>query len=114
MNQLNVKMKIKKGDTVVVLLGKDRGKKGMVIKSDPVRRRVVVDGLNLVKKHVKPKRGGQKGQIVSVPSSIEVSNVQLFCTSCKKGSRVRIERSDDMVKRMCVRCNVEIPVSKKE
>ena len=110
MNQLNVKMKIKKGDTVVVLLGKDRGKKGMVIKSDPVRRRVVVDGLNLVKKHVKPKRG----QIVSVPSSIEVSNVQLFCTSCKKGSRVRIERSDDMVKRMCVRCNVEIPVSKKE
>lgn len=70
-------MKIKKGDTVVVIAGKDKGKKGKVIESFPRELRVVVEGVNMHKKHAKPRRSGQKGQIVAFAAPIHVSNVAL-------------------------------------
>lgn len=114
MNKFKEKMKIKKGDTVVVLLGKDRGKSGKVIKAFPSQDRVVVEGLNLVKKHVRARQSGQKGQRVTAPASLHVSNVQLVCPACKRGSRVRIKREGGSAERVCARCEGVIPVSKKE
>ncbi len=70
-------MKIKKGDTVVVIAGKDKGKKGKVTESFPRELRVVVEGVNMHKKHSKPRRSGQKGQIVAFAAPIHVSNVAL-------------------------------------
>lgn len=98
--------KIRKGDTVSVLLGKDRGKKGSVMavlpQADKVR--VIVEGLNMAMKHVRPRRSGEKGQRVSVPAPIDISNVQLVCPACKKKTRVAIEESNDRKSRKCKKC----------
>ncbi|HMO79030.1 MAG TPA: 50S ribosomal protein L24 [Candidatus Paceibacterota bacterium] len=70
-------MKIKKGDNVIIIAGKDKGKKGKVLKSLPQIQKVIVDGLNVVKRHKKPRQQGKKGEIVDVFSPIHVSNVSL-------------------------------------
>ena len=70
-------MNIKKGDTVKVLAGKDRAKTGKVLQVVKKTERVVVEGVNVYKKHMKPKREGEKGQIVEIPRSIHISNVKL-------------------------------------
>ncbi|MDP2704696.1 MAG: 50S ribosomal protein L24 [bacterium] len=69
-------MSIKKGDNVKILAGKDRGKTGKIIKVLPKRGRVVVEGLQMVKKHIRPKKEGEKGQVVEIPASIHISNVK--------------------------------------
>ena len=69
-------MKIKKGDNVKILAGKDRGKTGKVIKVLPKHERVIVEGFNMVKKHVRPKKEGEKGEVVEIPASIHISNVK--------------------------------------
>ncbi len=69
-------MSIKKGDNVKILAGKDRGKTGKIIKVLPKHGKVVVEGLNMVKKHVRPKKEGEKGEIVEIPASIHISNVR--------------------------------------
>lgn len=69
-------MKIKKGDNVIVIAGKDKGKKGKIIRSLPVKSKVVVEGLNVLKKHQRPKRSGEKGSIINVAMPIHVSNVK--------------------------------------
>lgn len=106
-------MKIKKGDTVLVISGKYRGKTGKVLKAFPKEMKILVDGVNLVKKHVKPKRTGEKGQIIQIPKPISVSNVKLICPSCKKATRVgyRIseENGEKLKKRICKKCKREIP-----
>ncbi len=70
-----IKMSIKKGDTVEVIAGKDAGKSGKVIQVLPEANRVIVEGVNMFKKHQRPKKQGEKGQIVTVPRSIHRSNV---------------------------------------
>lgn len=70
-------MKIKKGDTVKILAGKDRSKTGKVVQVLPKKDRVVVEGINIFKKHVKPKREGEKGQTVEMPRSVHISNVKI-------------------------------------
>ena len=70
-------MNIKKGDTVKILTGKDKGKSGKVLLSLPKQQSVVIEGLNLIKKHQKPKKSGQKGQIIDRAMPIHVSNVKL-------------------------------------
>ncbi len=97
-------MKIKKGDTVLITKGKDRGKIGKVIKALPKENRVIVEGLNLVKKHIKPKRAGEKGQIVEIPAPIYVSNVKLICPSCKKPTKIGYKFVSDIKKRYCKKC----------
>lgn len=69
-------MSIKKGDNVKILAGKDRGKTGKIIKVLPKHERVVVEGANLVKKHIRPKKEGEKGEVVEIPASIHISNVK--------------------------------------
>ncbi|HLC48782.1 MAG TPA: 50S ribosomal protein L24 [Candidatus Andersenbacteria bacterium] len=100
--------KIKQGDTVRILRGKDAGKKGKVMAVLPKLETLVVEGLNMVKKHVKAKSGGQKGQRVSIAAPLRVANVQLVCTQCKKGTRVGISRENGVRSRMCKHCKAII------
>jgi len=97
-------MKIKKGDTVLIIKGKDRGKTGKVIKALPKENRIIVEGLNLVKKHIKPKRTGEKGEIVEISAPLYVSKVKLICPSCKKPTKVGYKFVNDIKKRYCKKC----------
>ena len=81
-------MKIKKGDNVIMLSGKDRGKTGNVVRTDPTGGRVIVQGLNMVKRHLKPKKGGQKGQIVAVERWVSASAVAFVSKDSGKATRL--------------------------
>ena len=81
-------LKIKKGDKVEVLSGKYRGKQGKVLKSFPDSGRVVVEGVNLVKKHTRPSQENPQGGIVTKEAPIDISNVALICDSCNRTIRV--------------------------
>ena len=87
-------MNIKKGDTVRVLSGKDKGKEGQVVRSLPSKQRVVVEKVNMVKKAMRPTQQNPQGGIMSVEAPIHVSNVMLICPSCKEATRVNIKRED--------------------
>ncbi len=104
----HAKMRLRKGDMVRLLRGRDRGKKGKVMAVFPREQRLVIEGLNLVKKHVRPRRAGEKGQRVSVPAPVPVSNVQLICPHCKKSTRVGIVHDQDGVSRLCKQCHSKI------
>jgi large subunit ribosomal protein L24 len=80
-------MNIKKGDNVIVIAGKDKGKKGKVEHVNPSKKMVVIDGVNLKKKRTRPKKQGDKGLTFEVTSPIHISNVQLFESGAKKGVR---------------------------
>lgn len=84
MNSLNVK----KGDTVVVISGKDKGKKGKVMMAQPADERVVVQGAAMVTRHVKPRKQGQPGGRIDKESPIHASNVMLVCPKCDKPTRI--------------------------
>ncbi|MDD5551999.1 MAG: 50S ribosomal protein L24 [Candidatus Pacebacteria bacterium] len=105
-------MKIKKEDNVLITAGKDRGRKGKVFKIFPKQNKIIVEGLNIIKKHVRPKKEGEKGQIVDMPRPIDVSNVKLICPKCKKPTKVgyKIKKDKDKQKkyRLCKKCNAEI------
>lgn len=102
------KSRIKQGDTVRILLGKDRGKKAKVMAVLPSQGRILVEGVNMVKKHIRPRRSGEKGQRVLVAASMQTSNVQLICPACKKGTRIGIKREDGQRQRICKKCEAEI------
>ncbi len=101
-------MKIRKGDTVLIISGKDRGRKGKVIETFPKRSRVIIEGINLRKKHVKPKKSGEKGQIIEKPASIDVSNTKLICSKCRKETRVGYKIEGKRKYRICKKCGQEI------
>ncbi len=101
-------MKIKKGDTVLIISGKDRGKKGKAVNIFPEQGKIIVEGLNLRKKHVKPKKQGEKGQIVEIPGPINVSNVKLICPKCKKAVRTGYSLEGDSKFRICKKCQQKI------
>ena len=101
-------MKIKKGDQVLVISGKYRGKKGKVIRALPKKEKIVVEGVNIVKKHVRPRRAGEKGQIVQMPAPLHVSNVKLICPHCKKATRVGYKIEAKKKYRICKKCKREI------
>lgn len=82
------KLRIKTGDTVRVLRGRDRGKQAKVLAALPKEGRLLVEGINMVFRHVRPRRAGEKGQRVQVAAAMNVANVQLVCPHCKKGTRV--------------------------
>jgi large subunit ribosomal protein L24 len=84
-------MNIKKGDKVIILAGKDKGKSGNVLQVFPDRDRVSVEGLNLLIKHMRPRRQGEKGQRIEFPAPINASNLMLVCPKCGKPSRVGAE-----------------------
>ncbi len=97
-------MKVKKGDNVIVLSGKDKGKKGKVVKSMPKLEKVVVEGINIRKRHIKPRRQGEKGQIIERPAPIHVSNVMVICSKCNKPTRIGYKIYKDGKSRVCKKC----------
>jgi len=102
-------MKIKKDDKVIILSGKDKGKKGKVLKAIPRDDRVIVEGVNIVKKHQRPRKQGEKGQRIEVASPINVSNVILICPKCGKNTRVGYKVLENKEKaRVCKKCGQEI------
>lgn len=101
-------MKIKKGDTVLVISGKSRGKKDKVLSVFPKEGRILVEGVNMMKKHQKPKKSGEKGQIIHLPGKISVSNVKLICPKCNAPARVGYKISGGKKYRACKKCNQEI------
>jgi large subunit ribosomal protein L24 len=88
--QVRLKMRIRKGDTVQVITGKDKGKTGEVIRTLPYENRVVVEGINMRTRHLKPTQEGESGRIVTEEASVHASNVMLYSTSKKVASRVEI------------------------
>ena|SRR3989338_2200771 len=98
-------MDIRKGDQVKILVGKDRGKSGPVLRVEPQTSRVVVEGFNLYKKRVRPKAAGAKGEMVSLPRAVPASNVMMICPTCKRPTRVghtALEGGKKM--RLCKKC----------
>lgn len=100
--------KIKKGDQVQIIAGKDRGKRGKVLRTNPQSSKLVVEGLNIIKKHKKAKRGGEKGQRIEIPAPLSVSNVMLVCPNCSKLTRIeyKVEGKDKF--RICKKCKANI------
>ena len=104
-------MNIKKGDIVLITSGKDRTKKGKVIQVLPKDNRIVIEGINIVKKHVRARREGEKGQRVEVPRPLDASNVKLICPKCKKPTRIEhklLSKKQEKRIRVCKKCNQEI------
>ncbi len=98
-------MKIKKGDKVKILSGKDRGKKGRVLRVLPAENKIVVEGLNLSIKHVRPKREGEKGQRIKQAMPLNISKAMLICPRCKQPIRVGYKvLADKRKKRFCRKC----------
>lgn len=100
-------MKIKKGDKVRVLLGKDRGKEGTVEKTLPKKGKVYVERINLYKRHVR-KMQNVEGGIIEIPKPLDISNVALICPNCKKVTRVGYKLDGDSKVRVCKKCGKEI------
>jgi len=90
-----IKMRLRKGDTVQVISGKDKGKTGEVLRTLPYENRVVVQGINLRTRHVKPTQEGESGRIVTEEASLHASNVMLYSTSQKVASRVEMVTEKD-------------------
>lgn len=98
-------MRIKKGDNVVVIAGKDRGKQGKILRFDVASERLLIEGINLYKKHRKPRRQGEKGEMVTLPRTINASNAQFFCSSCGRGVRLGARIEGEKKVRYCKHCN---------
>ena len=98
------KMHIKKGDTVVVLSGDDKGVKSEVIAVSPEEGKVIVKDVNIIHKHVKPRKQGETGGIVDAEGAIYASNVALYCPKCDKGVRVAHKIDGDTKVRVCAKC----------
>ena len=101
-------LKIKKNDTVVVLSGKDKGKQGKVLGTVPGSLKVVVEGINMVTCHIKPRRQGEEGGIVKREAAIYASKVQVVCPKCGKGTRVAHKIEDGKKTRICKKCGAEL------
>jgi large subunit ribosomal protein L24 len=103
-------LKIKKGDRVEVLTGKDRGKKGEVMRAIPAEGKVIVDGVNVVKKHQRPTKATMQGGIIDKDMPIPVENVAILCPACGKRTRVGFKIGGDGAKvRVCKKCGGEMP-----
>ena len=101
-------MNIKKDDKVVVLSGKDKGKQGKILVSDPKAIKVIVEGVNVATKHQKPRKQGEEGGIIKVETPIYASKVQLVCPKCGKATRVAHKIEGDKKVRVCKKCGAEI------
>ncbi len=102
------KLHIKTGDTVVVLSGDDKGAKGKVIAVSPAEEKVIVEGVNIIHKHVKPRRQGESGGIVDAEGAIYASKVALYCPKCDKGVRTKVEMDGDKKVRVCAKCGAKL------
>ena len=101
-------MRIKKGDNVSVLSGNDKGKTGEVLEVMPKTDKVVVKGVNIRKKHVKPRKAGEEGGIISVECAIPSSKVNVVCPKCGKATRVQYKVEKDEKVRVCQKCGAKL------
>ena len=100
------KLHVKKDDTVAILSGKDKGKTGRILKVLPEKGRVVVENINMVKRHTRPNQQNSEGGILEKEATLDISNVQLVCTSCNTAARTGMRTLDDGNKvRYCKKCN---------
>ncbi len=107
---------VKKGDTVLIISGKDKGRTAKILKSLVKDKQILVEGINLKKKHVKPKRDGEKGQVVSMAMPVDVSNVKFLCPKCNKPTRIGYKIVKDPSTslgaskkfRICKKCQSEV------
>lgn len=101
-------MKIKKGDSVRIIRGKDRGKKGKVIQVFIKERKIVVENANLMFKNVRPKKAGEKGEKVQYAAPLDASNVMIICPKCSKTTRVNHKVLEKEKIRICKKCEGQI------
>lgn len=101
-------MRIKQGDTVKLIAGSSRGKTGKILRVLSKEKLVTVEGANLRKKHTRPRKQGQKGQVIEFPAPVNMSNVMLVCPKCLKTTRISATRQGDKKKRMCKKCKAVI------
>ena len=101
-------MNVKKGDTVIVLSGKDKGKQGKVLGTVPSEAKVVVEGINMVTCHVKPRKQGETGGIVQREASMYASKVQVVWPKCNKGTRIAHKIENGKKSRVCKHCGAEL------
>ena len=104
-------MKIRKNDIVLVTKGKYRGKTGKVLKVFPNENRLIVEGINIVKKHTRPQKAEEKGKILEIPAPVYSSNVKLICKACKKPTKISykivLKKEKEKKVRICKKCNKE-------
>lgn len=98
-------MHVRKGDQVVVLAGKDKGKRGRVIRLLTAKGRVVIERVNMVKRHTKPTQKNPRGGILEKEAGINLSNVALWCGKCATGRRSRQVINGDVKQRVCTKCS---------
>ena len=101
-------MKIRKGDNVQVLSGNDKGKTGEVLEVIPGTNKIIVKGINIRKKHVKPRKQGEEGGIIPVECAIHASKVNVVCPKCGKATRIGYEMEKDQKVRVCKKCGVKL------
>ena len=97
-------MNIRKDDTVIVLSGDDKGVKGKVIAVSPKEDKVIVEKVNMIHKHVKPRKQGEAGGIIDAEGAIYASKVAVYCPKCEKGVRTHIVVEGDNKSRVCAKC----------
>ena len=107
-------LNVKKGDTVLVIAGKDKGKSGKVLMSMPADNSVVVAGVNIIAKHKKPRSAQDKGGIIKKEGKIDASNVQIICPTCGKATRINNETVDGKKIRQCKKCGANLDVAAKK
>ena len=101
-------MRIKKGDNVQVLSGNDKGKTGEVLEVNPKDDKIIVKGVNIRKKHVKPKKAGEEGGIISIECAIHAAKVNIVCPKCNKPSRIGYKIEKEEKTRICKRCGTKL------
>ena len=101
-------MRVKKGDTVKVLSGKDKGKTGEVLEITPKENKVVVKGVNIIKKHVKPRKQGEEGGIISMEGAMHVAKVAVVCPKCGKATKIGYSEEKGEKVRVCKKCGAKL------
>lgn len=102
------KIHVKRDDTVIVLSGDDKGKKGKVVEVSPKEGKVIVNGVHVVSKHTKPRKQGEAGGIIKVEGAIYADKVALYCDKCGKGVRAKHKDVDGKKIRVCAKCGKEL------
>jgi len=105
-------MKLKKGDNVKVMVGRDKGKTSVVEYSFPERGMVIVKGIHVMKKHLKPSQKNPKGGIIDINKKLDVSNLMLICPNCGKNTRIGYQISENAKIRICRKCNKSVEKAK--
>jgi large subunit ribosomal protein L24 len=101
-------LNVKRGDRVRVITGKDKGKEGKVLRAFPEKQRVVVEGVNKIKKHARATQKNPQGGILEIEGTVHVSNVMLVCPSCSEPTRVGHIREDGVRLRVCKKCGKQV------